>query len=591
MPRSGLLKAARLEQPKLKGQVVAVEAQEKAPEIVNRLIECARVPDEQEVRYLDGARQVLSWRELALPLEQPGSVAEVPWRDGGVYLITGGAGGLGLIFAEEIARRVKDAVVVLVGRSELDEGRRTRLLAIEGSGNRIEYRRVDVADSAAVATLIGALREAYGGVSGIIHAAGVIRDSFLLKKSVEEAAAVLAPKVLGVVNLDQATADLTLEFMILFGSGAGAFGNVGQSDYAAANAFLSSYAVWRNELVGRGERWGRTVSIAWPLWRDGGMQVDAAVARRHREAGVLPLETAGGLQAFYRALAAREAEIAVLSGELSLLRAHLADASGEQAGRQSETTIEPTDPRRLAEKTLHRLKGLLAEIAKLRVEQIDAREPLESYGIDSVMVMQLNTGLAGVFGELSKTLFFEYPTLEAVTEHLVAEQGSACARWTGLDQQQPAASTPKPIDSGRPVAVPLARRKAVRRRDGSAGLEREPIAIVGMSGRYPGAENLEQYWENLQSGADCIGELPLERWSAEGFYDPDPDQAASRGKSYSKRGGFLSGFAEFDPLFFNISPREAADIDPQERLFTGPGGPPLRAGAGAPRGCSGDREG
>ena len=96
---------------------------------------------------------------------------------------------------------------------------------------------------------------------------------------------------------------------------------------------------------------------------------------------------------------------------------------------------------------------------------------------------------------------------------------------------------------------------------------REPIAIVGMSGRYPQAANLEAYWENLQSGRDCIGELAGERWPLEGFYDPDPDQAASQGQSYSKWGGFLAGFAEFDPLFFNISPREASDIDPQERLF------------------------
>ena len=66
----------------------------------------------------------------------------------------------------------------------------------------------------------------------------------------------------------------------------------------------------------RGERWGRTVSIAWPLWRDGGMQMDAAAARQHREAGLLPLATARGLQAFYQALAADEDEIAVLSGQL-----------------------------------------------------------------------------------------------------------------------------------------------------------------------------------------------------------------------------------------------------------------------------------
>ena len=216
---SGLLKTARLEHPKLRGQVVAFEAQESAARIVERLGESARVPDEREVRYVGGDRLISSWHELPSSELPSGSLAEVPWRDGGVYLISGGAGGLGLIFAEEIARRVKDAVVVLTGRSELDEGKRAQLSALEGSGNRIAYRRVDVADSAAVTSLIASLREGYGGVNGILHAAGVIHDSFLIKKTAEEVGAVLAPKVLGVANLDEATADLTLEFMILFSSG------------------------------------------------------------------------------------------------------------------------------------------------------------------------------------------------------------------------------------------------------------------------------------------------------------------------------------------------------------------------------------
>jgi acyl transferase domain-containing protein len=154
---------------------------------------------------------------------------------------------------------------------------------------------------------------------------------------------------------------------------------------------------------------------------------------------------------------------------------------------------------------------------------------------------------------------------------LVAEHGSACAGWTGLDERQLTASTAKLADgvrsSERSEPISLARRKVVRRWNGSAGEMREPIAIIGMSGRYPGARSLEEYWENLKSGKDCIGELPSERWPLEGFYHSDPDEAVSRGKSYSKWGGFLSGFAEFDPLFFNISPREAPNIDPQERLF------------------------
>uniref|UniRef100_UPI0007A9364D Putative mixed polyketide synthase/non-ribosomal peptide synthetase n=1 Tax=Brevibacillus brevis (strain 47 / JCM 6285 / NBRC 100599) TaxID=358681 RepID=UPI0007A9364D len=98
-------------------------------------------------------------------------------------------------------------------------------------------------------------------------------------------------------------------------------------------------------------------------------------------------------------------------------------------------------------------------------------------------------------------------------------------------------------------------------------IAREPIAIIGMSGRYPKARSLNEYWENLKSGKDCITEIPEERWSLDGFFEPDPDKAVAEGKSYGKWGGFVDGFADFDPLFFNMSPWEAMHFDPQERLF------------------------
>ncbi|WP_162232570.1 polyketide synthase, partial [Methylogaea oryzae] len=90
------------------------------------------------------------------------------------------------------------------------------------------------------------------------------------------------------------------------------------------------------------------------------------------------------------------------------------------------------------------------------------------------------------------------------------------------------------------------------------------VAVIGMAGRFPQAANLEAYWRNLLSGRVCIEEIPPQRWPLEGFYDADPQRA---GASYSKWGGFIDGVDRFDALFFNISPEEAARMDPQERLF------------------------
>jgi 3-oxoacyl-(acyl-carrier-protein) synthase/acyl carrier protein len=90
------------------------------------------------------------------------------------------------------------------------------------------------------------------------------------------------------------------------------------------------------------------------------------------------------------------------------------------------------------------------------------------------------------------------------------------------------------------------------------------IAIIGVAGRYPQARNLSEFWRNLRDGKDCITEVPLERWDHSLYYDADKTKP---GKTYSKWGGFLGGVDQFDPLFFNISPREAEGMDPQERLF------------------------
>ncbi|MGO4779606.1 beta-ketoacyl synthase N-terminal-like domain-containing protein, partial [Lysobacter sp. 2RAB21] len=86
---------------------------------------------------------------------------------------------------------------------------------------------------------------------------------------------------------------------------------------------------------------------------------------------------------------------------------------------------------------------------------------------------------------------------------------------------------------------------------------------IGLSGRYPEAETLQDYWRNLRDGKDCVVEIPESRWRWQDYYTSDREQSGH----YSKWGGFVCGADEFDPQFFNISPREAPYIDPQERMF------------------------
>ncbi|WP_187696007.1 beta-ketoacyl synthase N-terminal-like domain-containing protein [Priestia megaterium] len=220
----------------------------------------------------------------------------------------------------------------------------------------------------------------------------------------------------------------------------------------------------------------------------------------------------------------------------------------------------------LKDKTLYQLKVLFCETISLRIDQMDVDESLERYGIDSLIISKLNQRLTVIFGELSKTLFFEYQTLNALASFFVVQYPQACIKWTEYE----ASFLPKnlvQVKHGPPVDKPLKAIKEAPVVPNTNINSREPIAIIGVSGRYPQANNLKEYWENLESGKNCISEIPGNRWSMESFFHPDKPEAIAQGKSYCKWGGFIERFAEFDPLFFNISPREAINIDPQERLL------------------------
>ena len=398
----GLLKTAQMENPKLIVQMIEVETGEDPQTIIAQLQESSRSPSDRQVRYQDGKRYVASLSEVGLSQKE----AAIPWKDHGVYLISGGAGGLGLIFANEIAQKAQDTTLVLTGRSMLSEDKQTKLKELEEMGTRIIYRQVDVTDKQAVEELIQDIRQEFGRLDGIIHAAGVIRDNFIIKKTKEELLAVLAPKVTGLVNLDEASQDLDLDLFVLFSSMAGVIGNPGQADYAAGNAFMDAYAGYRNELAARGRRHGRTLSVNWPLWQEGGMSIDRETERMMRQSGFIPMQTAAGIQALYQGLASGQALVLVAAGDMAKMRQKLLTATIAAPPLPEQTAwIPQIDPGLLREKTLHRLIVLFGEITKLSVDKIDPDEPLESYGVDSIMITRLNQKLAETLKSFPKPYF------------------------------------------------------------------------------------------------------------------------------------------------------------------------------------------
>ncbi|MBN9669607.1 SDR family NAD(P)-dependent oxidoreductase [Roseibium aggregatum] len=539
----GMLQTASQEDPRIRIQVVEVPEDMSPAEIARWLREDAGAIHESHIRHVDGQRHVRTWKELAVTGQ------EGRWRDGGVYLIAGGMGGLGRLLAEHIARTAKDSVLVLSGSKPMDEERAAFLDKLRETGAVTAYRQVDLSDKSAVQDLVGHIIEVHGCLNGVVHTAGVLRDGFVTTKSEDDLEAVLAPKVDGALALRDACAGLGLDAFVLFSSLAGPFGNPGQADYAAANGFLDALASASG---------GAIKSVNWPLWRDGGMTVDGPTREMlFRRMGQRPLETGAGLQALQACLAGASAQVAVVGGDEERIRAFfgMRQRIAEMESPRGQDIREAPAMADLPAKVRSKLGGLFARVSGNPADAIDPQTPLEDYGIDSLMITKLNNELGDIFKDLPKTLFFRFRTLAAVADYLVEAQPASCRLWTGEVETAPApAREPVPVSIQPADAAP-------------SHAPDEPIAIIGMSGTYPDAPDLDTFWENLLAGHDAVGEIPKDRWSMDGFYEPDPDKAAAEGKSYSKWGAFLDGFADFDPLFFKLSPRDAAAMDPQERLF------------------------
>jgi acyl transferase domain-containing protein/acyl-CoA synthetase (AMP-forming)/AMP-acid ligase II/thioesterase domain-containing protein/acyl carrier protein len=188
---------------------------------------------------------------------------------------------------------------------------------------------------------------------------------------------------------------------------------------------------------------------------------------------------------------------------------------------------------------------LVARLAKrlnVTPDEIDVGAPFTRYGLDSLAAVTLAADLEiWLKRRLDATLIYDYPTITLLAGHLATESAG----------QAPCAAQP----AARPTLPASPAREAV---------SREPIAVIGLSCRFPGARDPEAFWRLLRDGVDAITEVPADRWDVNAYYDPNP---AAAGKMTTRWGGFLDQLDQFDPHFFGISSRDAAHMDPQHRLL------------------------
>ncbi len=337
-------------------------------------------------------------------LVRPPAQAPKPQRDG-VYLVTGGLGGIGLAVTGWLAQ-AGAGTIVIASRKAPDAAQQEVLAQARTSGSHVIWHQADLATPGAGTALVAACR-AHGTLRGVFHAAGVLDDGLLRQQTAERLSAVYAPKADAAWELHLATLAPAPDYFVLFSSLAAVLGSPGQGTYAAANAALDALAQHRQRL-------GRpALSINWGPWAGAGMSARLGERERARFAalGLKPFTSAAGLAVLGELLSSTAAQVAAVDldraallaslggGRVPPLLRQLADGAGAAtAGGLLVTQLRATPAAERAAFIVTALGTRLAVALGLAAgETLPADRDLTSLGFDSLTAVELQSWIAGEF--------------------------------------------------------------------------------------------------------------------------------------------------------------------------------------------------
>ncbi|MFJ1766976.1 SDR family NAD(P)-dependent oxidoreductase [Amycolatopsis sp. NPDC088138] len=372
-------------------------------------------------------------------------VLTVPRRPAtGTVLVTGGTGGLGAVLARHLVTKHDVRDLVLTSRRGPDAPGAAELAAdLTGLGATVRIEACDAADRDALSAVL----EGTPGLTGVVHAAGVLDDGLLTALTPERLEKVLRPKVDAAWNLHELTRDRDLTMFVLFSSAAGVLGAPGQANYAAANTFLDGLAHHRRGLG------LPATSLAFGLWADGmGGMGGAADADRMGRDGVGSFDPAEGLALFDLATTLAEPVSVPVKLDVAGLRSATGPVPPLLRGlvRGSVRRAAPVDAAAQADGLKRRLAGMSQADAELVLLGVvrgqaaaalghtgpDAIEPAKAFtelGFDSLTAVELRNGLDAATGlRLPATLIFDYPTPDDLAKYLQSEVVPAAGEETGL---------------------------------------------------------------------------------------------------------------------------------------------------------------
>ena len=414
------------------------------PAAADLVAEAAANDAENLIARRAGRRWLRRFERCPLPVVP---IEAWPLKARAVVLITGGLGGMGLAVARRLAERLQ-ARLLLTARTGLppreqwndwlashprDERHAVAIEtihAIEAAGGEVMVAVADAADPGAMRTALQAARDRWGGIDGVIHAAGVAGAGQLaLLKTPADVDAVLAPKAQGLRVLLQLLGETPLDVVVLMSSINAVLGAPGVADYAAANALLDAFA----ESTAVPAAWRRVVAFDWGAWRDVGMAAKLAVPASRRAAWQAYLQTgigtAEGLDIFERVLASGRRRVVVvpydLNQALALGRAASlapAVASGPAASRAGAgASLPSSDPAFAAPEGLIETALAAIWVELLGVERVSAVDDFFELGGHSLLATRVLARIDDTLGaRLALRDVFDAPTLRALARRVSA---------------------------------------------------------------------------------------------------------------------------------------------------------------------------
>ncbi|GCE29298.1 hypothetical protein KDA_47820 [Dictyobacter alpinus] len=499
--------------------------------------------------YRDLERLAQTYEPMTIPEAQ-----QPPFRQGGVYLITGGLGSVGPLLAEHLGKTYQ-ATVILLSRASLlpreqwqqwldehDENddlsiKLKHLLAMEAGGGRFVLMQCDVGDVDQLRQILQQIHTRFGALHGVLHAAGVTNAlSFKSTQTITPAdyALQVRPKVDGLYALEKTLTEYPVDFCLLFSSISVVLGGITFSAYVAGNVFLDAFAQARQQTSTF--PW---LSIDWDTWKVK-ENMHGAIGATVAEYSMDPEEACAVLT---RVLARRIPHVAISTGDLQAridewvnLASLLAtdDADEQLAHKKGTEKAVPLSIKAYTQSMVEIWQQVLG------LSEIGLYDNFFDLGGNSLIGLQ-------VISKLKKTLnrsipavaLYEAPTVSALAQYLLPAGNE--------DDVEEAPDLLKE-----------------RRNQARQSTVQEEIAIIGMTGHFPGAPTVDAFWENLRNGVESINSFTEEELIEAGC---DPLQV--RNAAYVKMRPTLPTEAveNFDALFFGYSPREAELTDPQHRLF------------------------